>query len=107
LRIGDVDAVAGVVGESIVDHAVARLRERPNVDDDVEHLLVRVVVLGAHERVDVGEVRLRVLLDERRVAVARRAGGSADESEQRHQGHEAHAARRTPHDRSSFECRIR
>src|SRR5262249_61366936 len=81
-RVGDVDAVAGVVGEPVVDDAVARLRERPDVDDDIEHLLAGIVVPGSDERVDVGQVRLRILLDEGRVAVAPGGPEAIDAGEQ-------------------------
>src|SRR5262249_50668614 len=105
-RVRDVNAVARVFGEPVVDHAVTGLRERAHVDDDVEDLLARIVVLGPDERIDVGQVRLRILLDQRSVAVARGVGGSADEREQRHQGHGGHAAGSVPHDRSSCSLSI-
>src|SRR6185436_16205979 len=97
-RVGDVNAVTRVVGEPVVDHTVAGLRERPDVDDDVEHLLARIVVLGADERVDVGQVGLRVLLDERRVAVARGARESVDEGQQQcREGHDGPAPGNASH----------
>jgi hypothetical protein len=77
--------VARVVDVDVVRHVgreVARLRRRrqpvhAQVDDQV------VVVRRAAERVDVGDVRRRVVLHRRRVAVVRRVGGQRQGRHQR------------------------
>lgn len=64
------NAIKRIVGEAIVNHSVTGIREGTDAHQDVEHLLRGVVVFGVNERVDVRQVRLRILLDQRRIAVA-------------------------------------
>ena len=68
--MGDVDAIAGIIGKTVVDDAIPWLGERAHMHNNVEHLLRRIIVLFPNEGIDVSDVGLGILLDEWGVAVA-------------------------------------
>ena len=66
--VGDVNGVQGVRRERIIFATVARIAERMDAHFGVEYqFAVRSII---DERVNVRQIRLRIELDQRRVAVA-------------------------------------
>ena len=66
----NVDAVPRIVREPIIRHSVPRLAERMHVHHHIQDFLAWIIVFPADKCINVGDVRLRIVLDQRRVTVA-------------------------------------